>query len=75
MRINIFTGYGGFSQLNEFWLSEFSIVVNVDFGIHAKERILRISSPRVNLDLSSIKSIEHFVDVSDLILSIFSDFC
>jgi len=75
MGINIFTGYRCFSKLNEFLLSEFSIVIDVDFGIHAKERILRISSPRVDLDLSSIKGIEHFVDVSDLSLSIFSDFC
>jgi len=74
MRINIFTGHWCFSKFNEFWLSEFSIVIDVNFGIYAKERILRISSPRVDFNLSCVKGIEHFVDVFDLILGICSDF-
>lgn len=73
MRINVFTCNGSLSQLNEFLLSELSVIIDVDLSIDAVESILGVSSPWVDFDLSSIELIEHSVKVSDLLFSIVGD--
>ena len=61
MRIDVFGSERVLFQVNEFLLSELSILVNTDLGINAVYFVFGVDSPRVDFNLNSITVSKHLV--------------
>ena len=61
MRIDVFRSERVLFQVNEFLLSELSILVNTDLGINAVYLVFGVDCPRVDLNLNGITVSEHLV--------------
>ena len=72
MFIDFFGSQGVLLHFHESFLSEFGIVVHIEFSVDAEKFIIGVGGPRVNFKLHQVEFIEHLVKISELFFSLVS---